>query len=84
MPGWLHPLPVPEHPWQHIYVDFKLMPRDDNGYDTIAVFIDRFSKKAVSLLCKKTATARILAELYAIHYYRHQGLPDSIVSNRGP
>ena len=60
------------------------MPRDDDGYDTIAVFIDRFSKKAVSLLCKKTATARVLAELYAVHYYRHQGLPDSVVSNRGP
>ena len=84
MPGWLHPLPVPEHPWQHICVDFKLMPRDDDGYDTIAVFIDRFSKKAVSLPYKKTATARVLAELYAVHYYRHQGLPDSIVSDRGP
>ena len=62
MPGWLYPLPVPEHPWQHICVDFKLMPRDEDGYDTIAVFIDRFSKKAVSLPCKKTATARVLAE----------------------
>ena len=60
------------------------MPRDDDSYDVIAVFIDRFSKKAVSLPCKKTATARTLVELYAVYYYRHQGLPDSIVSNRGP
>ena len=47
------------------------MPRDDNGYDAIAVFIDRFSKKAVSLPYKKTAIARVLAELYAIYYYRY-------------
>jgi hypothetical protein len=45
------------------------MPRDDNSYDAIVVFIDRFSKKAISLPYKKTATARVLAELYAVYYY---------------
>ena len=60
------------------------MPRDNDGYDAIAIFIDRFSKKVVSLPYKKTATAQVLAELYAVYYYRHQGLPDSVVSNRGP
>jgi hypothetical protein len=59
------------------------MPRDDDGYNVIVVFIDRFSKKAVSLPYKKTATAKVLAELYAVYYYRYIGLPDSIVSDRG-
>ena len=45
------------------------MPRDNDGYNAIAVFIDRFSKKAISLPYKKTATARVLAELYAVYYY---------------
>ena len=60
------------------------MPHDDDGYNAIVVFIDRFSKKAVSLPCKKTATTKDLAELYAVHYYRYIGLPDSVVSDRGP
>lgn len=83
-PGFLHPLPVAEHPWQHICIDLKSMPKDKYGYDTVAVFIDRFSKKAVSIPCYKTATAIDLAELYYEHCFRHQGLPDSIVSDRGP
>ena len=45
------------------------MPWDNNGYNAIAIFIDRFSKKAISLPYKKTATARVLAELYAVYYY---------------
>ena len=59
------------------------MPEDNEGYNAIVVFIDRLSKKAVSLPCRKTATAKDLAELYAVHCYRHVGLPDSVVSNRG-
>ena len=60
------------------------MPRDDDGYNVIVVFIDRFSKKVISLSYKKTTITKVLTELYAIYYYRHQGLPDSVVSNRGP
>ena len=60
------------------------MPKDDDGYNTIAVFIDYFSKKAISVLYIKTATAIDLVELYIVYYYRYIGLPDSVVSNRGP
>jgi hypothetical protein len=60
------------------------MPPDDDGYNVIAVFIDRFSKKVISLPYKKTTTVKVLTELYAVYYYRYQGLPDSVVSNRGP
>ena len=60
------------------------MPKDDDGYNTIAVFINRFSKKAISVLYIKIATAIDLADLYIVYYYRYIGLPDSVVSNRGP
>ena len=60
------------------------MPKDNNGYNTIAVFINRFSKKAISVLYTKIAIAMDLVDLYAVYYYRHMGLPNSIVSNRGP
>ena len=45
------------------------MLKDDYSYDAIVVFINRFSKKAVSLPYWKTATAKNLAELYAVHCY---------------
>ena len=60
------------------------MPKDNNGYNTIVVFINRFSKKAVSVLYTKTAIVIDLADLYVVHYYRYIGLPNSIVSNKGP
>ena len=60
------------------------MPKDNNSYNTIVVFINYFSKKAVSILYIKIATAIDLVDLYIVYYYRHIGLPNSIVSNRGP
>ena len=60
------------------------MLEDDEGYDNVAVFIDRFSKKAVLLPCYKTAIAKDLADLYFTYCFRHLGLPETIVSNRGP
>ncbi len=59
------------------------MPKDDKGYNIIAVFIDRFSKKAVTILCRKTAIIKDLAEIYVVYYYRHLGLPNSVVSDHG-
>ena len=59
------------------------MLEDNEGYNIIVVFIDCLSKKAISLPYRKTTTAKDLAELYTIYYYRHVGLPDSVVSNKG-
>ena len=83
-PGLLHPLPIPDHPWQHISVDFKNQPKDKDGYDNVCVFIDRMSKAAISIPCHRTATAKDMAEMYYVHAYRYYDLPDSIVSDRGP
>ena len=59
------------------------MPEDNKSYNVIIVFINRLSKKAVSLLYRKTITIKDLAELYTVYYYRYIGLPNSVVSNRG-
>jgi hypothetical protein len=83
-PGLLHPLPVPERPWQHIAMDFKSFPVDKHGYDTTYVVIDRLSKKSISILCYKTTTAKDMARLYVSYVYRHRGAPQTIVSDRGP
>jgi RNase H-like domain found in reverse transcriptase/Reverse transcriptase (RNA-dependent DNA polymerase)/Integrase zinc binding domain/Integrase core domain/Retroviral aspartyl protease len=83
-PGFLHPLPIPDRPWQHIAMDFKSAPKDKQGYDNILVVICRLTKKPVSIPCLKTATAKDIAQLYITNIYRHHGVPDSIVSDRGP
>jgi transposase InsO family protein len=83
-PGFLHPLPVPERPWQHVTMDFKSMPKDQHGYDNVFVVIDRLSKQSISMPCFKTATAQDMAKLYVQHVYRYQGAPETMVSDRGP
>lgn len=83
-PGFLHPLPVPERPWQHLTMDFKSFPTDKAGYDCLFVVMDRLSKQALSVPCYKTIDARGLAELFLKHVWCREGFPDSIVSDRGP
>ena len=43
-PGLLQSLPVPEHPWQYIIMDFKSISTSKTGYDSIFVIIDRLNK----------------------------------------
>jgi transposase InsO family protein len=83
-PGFLHSLLIPERPWQHISMDYKSFPKDEHGYDTLWVVIDRLSKQAVSIPCFKTVTARDMSKMYIQHIYRHRGAPQTIVSDRGP
>jgi transposase InsO family protein len=83
-PGYLHPLPVPQRPWQHITMDFKSAPKDKHGYDNIFVIVDRLTKQSISLPCHKEINAEGMARLFARHVYCYYGAPESIVSDRGP
>jgi hypothetical protein len=65
--GLLQPLLIPERVWQHITMNFKLFPPDQNDYDAILVVIDRLGKRFFSLLIRKTCTAAELADLYFMH-----------------
>jgi hypothetical protein len=82
--GYLHPLPIPEYPMQHLCMDFKEFPKDKNGYDNILVFMDRLSKASVSIPCHKTTNAAGMAQLFTQWIYRFGHTPESIVSDRGP
>jgi transposase InsO family protein len=83
-PGQLQPLPIPERPWQHISMDFKSFPKDKKGYNAVFVIIDRLSKRAYSVPCHKTTTAKDMAQLFISNVYRTHGAPETIVSDRGP
>ena len=84
MPGLLKPLPILERPWQHVSMDFHELPRDQNGYDTVALFVDRFGKRTVTIPCHKTIDALATAKLYIRYVYPYFGPPLTIVSDRGP
>jgi RNase H-like domain found in reverse transcriptase/Integrase zinc binding domain len=83
-PGLLHPLPIPDRPWQHISVDFKEMPPDKEGMNMVCVFVDRLGKRPISIPCNKSVDARTLAQLYLVYVYKYYGPATTVVSDRGP
>jgi hypothetical protein len=83
-PGLLHSLPVPDHSWQHIAMDFKTFPNDRHGYDCVYVVINRMCKQTFTIPCYQTVSAKDMARLYIDNVYRVHGAPESIVSDRGP
>ena len=82
--GLLQPLPIPTKPWQSISLDFITDLPLSQGFDTILTVVDRFTKMAHFLPCIKTITSEQTADLVMREVFRHHGLPDSIVSDRGP
>ena len=82
--GTLLPLPVPDRPWQDISMDFVVGQLKSQGFDANWVVVDRLSKQRHFAPCKTTNDAKGLAELFMDNVFRLHGLPNSIISDRGP
>ena len=82
--GELHPLPVPDGPWKVVSVDFITELPESNGKDSVMVVVDSSTKRGHFVDTVTTISAAGSARLYLKHVWRHHGLPDKMVSDRGP
>ena len=82
--GLLRPLPVPHRPWSHIALDFVTGLPVSEGNTCILTVVDRFSKAVHFIPLTKLPTAKETAELLITHVFKIHGLPQDIVSDRGP
>jgi len=81
--GKLMPNTIPEKLWDHITADFITKLPLAQGYDTILVVCNRFSKMAHYIAITEKTSAEGLAKLFQDHVWKLHGLPESIISDRG-
>ncbi|KAK3544089.1 hypothetical protein QTP86_001255, partial [Hemibagrus guttatus] len=82
--GKLLPLPVSSRPWSHLGVDFVTDLPTSREHTCILVVVDRFSKSCRLLPLRGPPTTLETAELLFNHVFRYFGIPEDIVSDRGP
>jgi hypothetical protein len=63
--GLYTPLPTPDRPWESISMDYMSgLPSTKRGNDCVFVVVDRFSKMAILVACKKSITVEATAKLF--------------------
>jgi len=82
--GKLMPNLIPEKVWTHISADFITKLPLAQGYDSILVVVDRFTKMVHFIPTTEKTSAEGLAQLFRDNIWKLHRLPDSIISDRGP
>jgi len=75
---------IPEKVWTHISADFITKLLLVQGYDSILVVVDRFTKMAYFIPTTERMSTEGLAQLFRDNVWKLHRLPDSIISDRGP
>ncbi len=82
--GLLQTLSIPSRPWGSIAMDFITDLPTVRAKNSILVVVDRLTKMAHFTPCSKSITAKETAQLILDGIVRLHGLPEEIVSDRGP
>ena len=82
--GELHPLEIPQGPWQEISIDIIGPLPKSNGMDTIVVIVDRFTKIIRLKATMTNVSLEGIAKIYMDDIWKLHGIPRKILSNRGP
>jgi hypothetical protein len=75
---------TPTEPWKGVAADFIMGLPETQGMDALLVVVDRAKKQIHVIPTSKETSALGLAKLYRDNVWRYHGLPDSIISDRGP
>jgi len=78
------PNSILEKPWTHISADFITKLPLAQGYDTILVVVDQLTKMVHFIPTTEKMMAEGLAKLFRDNVWKLHGLPESIISDRGP
>jgi len=78
------PNSIPEKVWTHISADFITKLLLAQGYDSILVVVDRFTKMTHFVPTIERMSTEELARLFRDNIWKLHGLPDSIISDKGP
>ena len=82
--GKLMPNLIPEKPWTHISADFITKLPLAQGYDSILVVVNKLTKIVHFIPTTEKTSAEGLARLFRNNMWKLHGLPESIISDRGP
>ena len=82
--GKLKSSEVPEKPWTHLIVDFIMKLSVVAGKDAILVVHNRLSKMTYFVATTEETLVEGLVRLFRDNIWKLYGLPESIVSDRGP
>ena len=81
--GLLHPVEIPEQPWDCVSMDFVThLPKTKAGHDMLLVVVDKLTKMALFIPTTMEATAERCARLFFDHVFKNFGLPRKIISDR--
>ncbi|GJY84318.1 putative reverse transcriptase domain-containing protein [Tanacetum coccineum] len=76
---------IPQWKWDNITMDFVTkLPKLSQGYDTIWVIVDRFTKSVIFVPMRETDPMEKLARMYLKEVVTRHGIPVSIICDRDP
>ena len=82
--GELHPLEIPQGPWQEISIDIIGPLPKSNGMDAIVVIVDQFTKMVQLKATTMNVSLEGIAKIYRDDIWKLHEIPRKILSDRGP